>query len=312
MANLPWKNNPIDKLECNSNPLEEPTFADYETWKDSVFRSTQSVGIPYVKKLISDLKWDGGDPPILVAGASAPEKYDAVDCKEFQQAVIRLAVIAGRRFPQPNPTADLFYPVNFDNIISEISSFGQQIQRTGKRWHSDAFTQSELADWPLRPLLEWKTIESIYNPTKASGDAATYWACLNTALAQSVSLDSAFLRQWMKDIATPRNELIRLQPAATVDSSIISRVLTPLIQSDDTQPNHKLWSLQALKWEETYQEDPSKLGWPALKAKITNLVSKCDKDEHSTPNPRLVQRPRLAPHASTVPRAQVPAANGGR
>ena len=107
------------------------------------------MGIPYVKKLISNLKWDGGDPPFLVAGALAPEKYDAVDSKDFQQVAIRLAIITGRRFPQPNPTADLFYPVKFDNIISEISSFGQQIQRACKRWHSDAFTQSELAEWPL-------------------------------------------------------------------------------------------------------------------------------------------------------------------
>ena len=83
----------------------------------------------------------------------------------------------------------------------------------------------------------------------------------------------------MKDISNPRNELIRMQPAATVDSSIICRVLGPLIKSDDSQPNHKLWSLQALKWEETYQEDPIKLGWPTLKSKILNLVSKCDKDD---------------------------------
>lgn len=279
MANLQWKNNPIDKLENNSNTQEEPTFADYETWKDSTFRSSQSVGIKYIKNFINNISWNGGDPPILVTNAVAPETYYSPDGKEFQQAVIRLAVTAGRRYTEDQPTADTFFEANYDLIVSEVTSFGQQIQRAAKRWHSKVFTQAELADWPLRPVLEWKTIELTYNPTKASGDAATFWANLNSALAQPVSLDPNFLRQWMKDISNPRNELIRMQPATTVDSSIISRVLGPLIKSDDSQPNHKLWSLQALKWEETYQEDPSKLGWLMLKSKIQNLVSKCEKDD---------------------------------
>ena len=73
MASLQWRNNPIDKLENNANPDDEPTFADHETWKDTTFRACQSVSIPYVKKLINNLEWDGGDPPILVPGAAAPE-----------------------------------------------------------------------------------------------------------------------------------------------------------------------------------------------------------------------------------------------
>ena len=156
------------------------------------------------------------------------------------------------------------------------------------------FTQTELADWLLRPILEWKIIESSYNPVKASADAATFWSNLNAALACSIFLEPNFLRQWMKDIATPHNELIRLQPAATVDSAIIGRVLTPLINSDDNQPNHKLWSMQALKWEETYQENPTKLPWPLLKSKIITLASKCEKDTKTgMTNPQ--KRPRLSP-----------------
>lgn len=154
MANLQWRNNPIDKLENLINPEDEPSFADHDTWKDATFQACTSVGIPYMKKLINEVNWDGGDPPVLVAGAVSPESYDAVAGKEFQQAVVRLAAIAGRRFPQQQPTGDMFYQVNYDNVIAEVSSFGQQVQRAGKQWHSEVFTQTELADWPLRPILE--------------------------------------------------------------------------------------------------------------------------------------------------------------
>mmetsp|Transcript_60338 Transcript_60338/g.124004 ORF Transcript_60338/g.124004 Transcript_60338/m.124004 type:complete len:631 (-) Transcript_60338:626-2518(-) len=244
--------------------------------------------------MISNLKWEGGDPLILVNCAAAPEDYTS---KEFQQAVVRLAANAGRIFPQEEPTADVNYAANFDNVVSEISSFRQQVAKAAKLWHSEVFTLAELADWPLRPILEWQTIETVYNPVKAAHNTATYWRDLNSALTPDISLDPADIRTWINAIAKPRNELIRLQPAATVDSSIIDRVLDPLIKAE-SKSNHKQWSMQAVKWEETYTENPSKLPWPTLKSAILKLTAKFEKDKKLN-NPRQSQRPRLNPAAPT-------------
>eukprot|EP00286_Rhodomonas_abbreviata_P021100 CAMPEP_0181305828 /NCGR_PEP_ID=MMETSP1101-20121128/9952_1 /TAXON_ID=46948 /ORGANISM="Rhodomonas abbreviata, Strain Caron Lab Isolate" /LENGTH=1956 /DNA_ID=CAMNT_0023411799 /DNA_START=677 /DNA_END=6547 /DNA_ORIENTATION=+ len=296
MANLQWKNNPIEKLESIANPDDEPSFADFESWKDNTFRSTISVGIPYIKKMIYDLEWNGGDPPILVPNAAAPEDYLGT---EFQQSVIRMAVNAGREFSMPEPTGDLFRAINYKNIIAEVNSFGQQVARAGRKWHSEIFTQAEFADWPLKPLLEWKTMEVEYNPTRRSADTATYWKELNAALAPTeVSLEPDAMKQWIKAISLPRNELIRLQPATTVDSAIIGRVLDPIINADDKQPNHKQWSIQAVKWEETYSSNPSAMPWPTLKALLLKFVSKFAKDTKSA-NSSSAKRPRVSPAAPT-------------
>mmetsp|Transcript_60026 Transcript_60026/g.123259 ORF Transcript_60026/g.123259 Transcript_60026/m.123259 type:complete len:196 (-) Transcript_60026:254-841(-) len=194
MSTPQWRNNPIEKLENIVNPEDEPTFADFESWKDTTFRSCQSVGITYVKKLIYNLQWEGGDPPVLVTGAAAPETYSD---KDFQQAVVRQAANEGRRFSQQEPTGDLFFATNYDNIVSEISSFGQQVAKAAKRWHSEVFTLAELTDWPLRPILEWQTIESEYNPTKGAQDTANFWKDLNAALVSDISLEPSDIRTWI-------------------------------------------------------------------------------------------------------------------
>jgi len=56
--------------------------------------------------------------------------------------------------------------------------------------------------------------------------------------------------------------------------------------------------MQAVKWEETYSTDPSKLPWPKLKSAILKLTAKFEK-HRKLDNPRPQQRVRVNPAAPT-------------
>ena len=181
---------------------------------------------------------------------------------------------------------------NYQTAFLEISSLGQQVSTAAQEHFPEIFCDVTIKDHPLRSILEWITLKRTFNPLHGA-DPSIYWDKLNEAISKRLQLTPSFMRAWISDITTSRNNLVQIVSADAVDSVIKGKILGMLKAVKHADPTVALtWMIKANKWGDDYEQNPASITWTFLKTQILKEISKFP-DTPATA--ALAPRPRINP-----------------
>eukprot|EP00961_Rhodomonas_salina_P029425 396776-Rhodomonas_salina.1 len=128
MSTYNWKSHPFEKLHETGNPALPATLSSFIVWKDGVVHSTGAV---CAKHIIGLIKW-----------------------AMFNQAVVALALLYGKRFGAIDINTERGFFNAVDVLKMDLASFGIQIKKAAQMHHSECFVGNGplITKHPLRKL----------------------------------------------------------------------------------------------------------------------------------------------------------------
>mmetsp|Transcript_40929 Transcript_40929/g.83751 ORF Transcript_40929/g.83751 Transcript_40929/m.83751 type:complete len:168 (-) Transcript_40929:267-770(-) len=155
MSQLNWKSHQIKSLKEYAENGEDLTLADFKLWRNDATRDIKAVGAGFILKMIDTIQLKDEDIPRLVDQS----KGDDYTSEEFMKHMVNQAMLCGRAFRDLQPASDLHFKKNYIAVQLDIESFGAQIAKATPKDRKDIFSQEDLMEFPLSPLLEWHALQ---------------------------------------------------------------------------------------------------------------------------------------------------------